>query len=61
MLSNDKTKIKIGDFGMAEKFNQGYEYLKKQAGSLEYMAPEVLIHQQFSKKVFFLQRFNHIG
>jgi len=42
---NEKIDIKIGDFGISKQLNSNKEYTKtiKQAGSIYYMAPEILM------------------
>ena len=45
-------KIKIGDFGISKQFNPNKEYTKtlNATGSIEYIAPEILIIKKYNKK-----------
>ena len=49
---NDDNHIKIGDFGISKQFNQNKEYTKTliKAGSIEYMAPEIIKDGIYNKK-----------
>ena len=49
---NEKTDIKIGDFGISKYFGNNKEYTKtlKQAGSIYYMAPEILNKGIYNEK-----------
>ena len=49
---NEKMEIKIGDFGISKQFNPIKEYAitKNKAGSILYMAPEILIEGKYNEK-----------
>ena len=49
---NNNNEIKIGDFGISKLFNRKYEYIQtvKKAGSIEYMAPELLRDGIYNQK-----------
>ena len=50
---NNNMDIKIGgDFGISKQFNQNKEFTKtlNATGSIEYMAPEILINKIYNKK-----------
>ena len=49
-LKSDLT-IKIGDFGLARQLNKNNQYAKTQAGTILYMAPEVINGQKYNNKV----------
>ena len=49
-LTND-LKVKIGDFGIAKKLNNVNEYAKTQAGTMLYMAPEIINGEKYNNKV----------
>jgi len=44
-------KVKIGDFGIAKELNNSNEYAKTQAGTMLYMAPEIINGEKYNKKV----------
>ena len=52
IFMNDKNEIKIGDFGISKYFGTNKEYTKtlKKAGSIEYLAPEILIDGIYNEK-----------
>ena len=52
IFMNNKMEIKIGDFGISKQFNQNKEYTKTliKAGSIEYMAPEIIKDGIYNKK-----------
>ena len=49
-LTSD-SKIKIGDFGLAKQLNQKNQYAKTQAGTILYMAPEIINGVKYNNKV----------
>ena len=44
-------KVKIGDFGIAKKLKSENEYANTQAGTLIYMAPEIINERKYNNKV----------
>ena len=48
---NADLKVKIGDFGLAKKLTSVNEYAKTQAGTMLYMAPEILKGEKYNNKV----------
>ena len=44
-------KVKIGDFGIAKQLNNVNAYAKTQAGTILYMAPEIINGQKYNNKV----------
>ena len=49
-ITND-FKIKIGDFGISRQLNKGSEYAKTKAGTLLYMAQEIIDDEKYNNKV----------
>ena len=49
-LNADLT-VKIGDFGISKKLQNTNDYAKTQAGTLLYMAPEILNGEKYNNKV----------
>ena len=50
LFLNGKMELKIGDFGLAKKLRQN-ETIKGVAGTLSYMAPEILQDKEYSYEV----------
>ena len=48
---NADMKVKIGDFGIARKLKSENEYAKTQAGTMLYMAPEIIKEGKYNNKV----------
>ena len=44
-------KVKIGDFGIAKQLNNINEYAKTKAGTMLYMAPEIINGEKYNNKV----------
>ena len=44
-------KIKIGDFGISKQLNNYNEYAKSRAGTIRYMAPEIINGEKYNNKV----------
>ena len=44
-------KVKIGDFGIAKQLNNVNEYAKTKAGTMLYMAPEIINGEKYNNKV----------
>ena len=52
IFMNEIMEIKIGDFGISKQFNPMKEYMQtlNKAGSIFYMAPEILVEGKYNKK-----------
>ena len=48
---NADMKVKIGDFGIARQLKSENEYAKTQAGTMLYMAPEIIKEGKYNNKV----------
>ena len=46
---NDFSSIKIADFGLSAKYNFSKGALDNTCGTLTYMAPEIVMDQEYTK------------